>query len=189
MPLRAVLFVVEFGGKLKNPLNRAALPRWASLILLLCFLCPISGCSTSSGGASQGALAYPDGLLVDPASLAAMHGIYAGDNWMSTDVRFRMHAEQAARTVRLVVYVPEFAPWTSSPGEIESLDPAGKTLATRALKPGRQTVDLPIPKGAISSDGIATVRLHLTGGRVPKDLGLNGDIRKIAAMLVSASAN
>ena len=135
----------------------------------------------------QGVVDYPNGVLVDSASLASTRGIYTGDHWMSADVRFCTHADRGARSIQLVVYVPAFAPWTTSPGEIESLDRAGKIIATTALKPGQQTVVLPVAKGAVTPDGVATVTLHLTGARVPKDLGLNGDTRNLSAILISAS--
>ena len=135
----------------------------------------------------QGVVDYPNGVLVDSASLASTRGIYTGDHWMSADVHFCTHADRGARSIQLVVYVPAFAPWTTSPGEIESLDRAGKIIATTALKPGQQTVVLPVAKGAVTPDGVATVTLHLTGARVPKDLGLNGDTRNLSAILISAS--
>jgi hypothetical protein len=106
---------------------------------------------------------------------------------MGPDVRFRTYSDADARSVRLQIYIPEFKPWSTAPGEVDTIDAGGKTLGKKVLKTGLQTVVLPIAKTALSASGEAAVHLRLTDAHVPKDFGLNADPRNISAMLVSVT--
>jgi hypothetical protein len=162
------------------------------------FAAAASGCYGDSGsGSGSGdaggapAYRYPTGLATDAPTLHTTSGVYpasANDDtccWLNGNAHFFMPAQPGATSLTIQVYVPPVGPLATNPGTVSILDAHGKPVATKGLKNGIQTLTLALaPKS--TAGGLVSIRLKTSTAFVPKDLGLNGDIRRLSVVLMSA---
>jgi len=93
-----------------------------------------------------------------------------------------VNVDANATTLRLDVYVPTQKPWASDPGTISILGKNEAPVGRAQLKAGAQAIQLPLPPRN-ARDGRLQIRLVFSGAKVPKDFGVNADIRNLSAIV------
>jgi hypothetical protein len=133
-------------------------------------------------------MSYPDGVVVAPSGPDAASGVFpepAGNPccWLSAKAHFAVSAKKGSKALRLAVYVVDVAGLATGQS-VSLVDAKGKTIAERLVHLGPQSVTFPVP----SPGAHGTVEVTLVMGKsvVPKDAGLNGDVRRLSVMLSKA---
>ena len=178
------------------------------LLLLLpvllsgCYKDPGSGTSTTTASTATApsvavttpGYVYPAGMITDAASLAKIRNVYpavSGEGsccWIGPNAVFRVSATPAARSMRLLIYVPAIGPLRATPPTLSAIGPNGKAMASMRLRLGEQTVRLPLAIGSFAG-GSTEIHLHSNESFIPKDFNLNGDTRRLTVILESVGVN
>jgi len=169
-------------------------------VLSLGLLCTLAACysdgsngerhgDANAGAAPGAAEIYPAGILTTRDAKGGIRGVYPGAAsccWLGPEARFRVDADADAKTLKLTVFEPELGNLTASQ-RVSLLDTAGRVFSSHVVKAGGQTFTLAIPKNVVAN-GSVSVRLRMAASVVPKDLGVNGDNRRLSLILQDVSA-
>jgi hypothetical protein len=135
--------------------------------------------------------AFPSGVSTDVGVGHA--GIYPADAesccWLSDDAKFSTRIPASAHKLTFVVFTPKAPPIVNG-GENLTVSIDGKRVKDVKLQPGSgSSVVVPLGSRPGGGDWLARIELKLSNSYVPKDAGINGDLRRLSVVLHSVSAN
>lgn len=154
--------------------------------LIAAVLC---GCGGSGGSRNAADAHLP--LGVKAGSAAGIYPSGGGEEccWTGPDVRFQIAVGGTPTALKLDVFEPKLGAFGSGKPQVVSLvDARGAVVASQRVPPGRP-LNLAFPLAASDvRDGMANVHLRMQTSYVPKDTGLGPDLRRLALIIKSVSA-
>jgi hypothetical protein len=163
------------------PKNLGISPDTRTVSVVLTNVAPIGDGNVPPG--SQ----LPDGIV---ATAGAVSGIYPGAAgeccFVAAATHFHVRVSPAARTLRFVIYVPDFP----AGGQQQLTFSVGGTIVRRSgiLRGGSMTaIEAPIPPAERGRSALA-VTIVPRFSFVPKELGISPDTRRVSVVLMRVSS-
>jgi hypothetical protein len=168
---------------------RRRILHWFGTTFFILIATVFAGCGGATGKSSN---TLPAGVEAGTDAHAAVTGIYPASSgetccWLNREAHFYVAVTNDVSTLRLKIYVPAIGPLAKNPGTITLLENKKSGTDSKILHTGTQDVDFPIARESIAG-GLISVDIKMAQSFVPSDLGLNGDVRRVSAVLLNASA-
>jgi hypothetical protein len=146
---------------------------------------PVRSADSGNGNGVTGF--YPKGILPFPNQVSAVaHGLYPEDTsqaccFLAQTARLRLAKPIGARVATFTFYVPHFPPFVSAPERITmAFDgiPAGEA----ELRIGVRDASFTFPPQLVGKSNVEAV-MTMSIAYVPKEIGINGDPRRLSVIL------
>jgi hypothetical protein len=167
-----------------------AVPRsLAALAPLAALVAGLAGCGSHPENDRAVAEATPPPVL--PAGVAVdagttYSGIYHGEGeaccWLAAEARFETRIPPNAKDLSFRFAVPPNVGYDKDKETVTITVAGTRPVVARNLGPGLHVVDVPVD-GAKAPQPYAGVVMHMSRSVVPKDLHINGDVRRLSVAL------